>query len=356
MTRTLFINFCIMVTLTTMLGILAGMRPELPKKRSGLLRHWGLTAATSFVLLQFPVQFPNGVILALHAVPVALAGLYGGLLWGIGVGLPVGLYRFYLGGAGAIPGMLHILVAGAAAGLLYVGGSGFSRPYAQLAWRALLTFLFANATILLIPRVGLQYAKQYGLIMTAIHSLGLLLCVQVLRTRFEGAQHLHNAQQLAQEDHLTNLPNRRAMEAALSSFIHQSGSFLLLDVDHFKRVNDTYGHAAGDTVLQEIGHLIRREVRDGDLVCRYGGEEFAVLLHRCPVARAAEVAERIRRAVEAHRFVTPAGTVRITISGGLTKVGGTRDLSAQIAQADGLLYQAKAAGRNRVASLATRTA
>lgn len=356
MLKTLFINFCIMITLTTLFGAAAGARPDLPTRLTGVLKHWALTAAASLILMQFPVQFPDGVILALHAVSVALAGLYGGPLWGIGVGLPVALYRYSLGGAGAIPGMLHILLAGIVAGLLQVGGSGFSRPYHQLAWRALVTFLVANATILLIPQMGLQYMKQYGPIMTLLHSSGLLVCIHVLRTRFEAAEHLSHARHLAQLDHLTGLPNRRAMEAALSRDIRQAGSFLLLDVDHFKRVNDTYGHAAGDAVLQEVGHLIHREVREDDLVCRYGGEEFAVLLHRCPVARAAEVADRIRKSVEAHRFDTPIGTVRVTISGGLTYVGGTHDLGAQIAQADRLLYQAKAGGRNRIVSASARTA
>lgn len=118
----------------------------------------------------------------------------------------------------------------------------------------------------------------------------------------------------------------------------------LFNIDNFKRVNDTYGHVAGDAVLAEIGDLFTAQVRETDLAGRYGGEEFLVIFPQATAVQAAAISERIRAAVEAHVF---PGDIRITISAGVAvaRGGAHTDL---VSVADGRLYAAKWAGKNRV--------
>ncbi len=124
---------------------------------------------------------------------------------------------------------------------------------------------------------------------------------------------------------------------------------LFLDIDHFKAINDGHGHPAGDEVLRQVGGLIQRSLRTGDLAARYGGEEFVVLLPRTDLAGAREVAERIRLMVQEAPFVMPeGGTVGATLSAGLAMLSAEATSFAELlSAADRALYEAKRAGRNR---------
>ena len=123
---------------------------------------------------------------------------------------------------------------------------------------------------------------------------------------------------------------------------------LLLDVDHFKRVNDTFGHAGGDVVLREVAQRLRSNLRSSDIVARYGGEEFLVIMASRSPADVANVAERLRLAVGEEPVWLPSGPVRVTISIGGASGGDSILLDDLLASADEALYRAKAAGRNRL--------
>ena len=127
---------------------------------------------------------------------------------------------------------------------------------------------------------------------------------------------------------------------------------LFLDIDHFKAVNDRHGHPAGDEVLRQVGGLILRSLRTGDLAARYGGEEFVVLLPRTDLAGAREVAERIRLMVQEAPFVTPDGrTISATLSAGLAMLPAeAKSFAELLGAADRAVYAAKRAGRNRTVS------
>lgn len=124
---------------------------------------------------------------------------------------------------------------------------------------------------------------------------------------------------------------------------------LFLDIDHFKTINDGHGHPVGDEVLRQVGGMILRSLRTGDLAARYGGEEFVVLLPRTDLAGAREVAERIRLMVQAAPFVTPeGGTLTATLSAGLAMLpAGAVSFAELLGAADRALYEAKRQGRNR---------
>ncbi len=162
-------------------------------------------------------------------------------------------------------------------------------------------------------------------------------------------------ERLAEFDSLTGLYNRRAILGWLDRQIKhgrrydEEFSLLMLDIDHFKKVNDRYGHLIGDDVLQELATLVRREIRDTDIAGRYGGEEFIIILPRAGLASALNVAERIRRAIEAEEMKDSRGNVfHITVSQGLSCYRPGEDVYSLISRADAALYKAKESGRNRV--------
>jgi two-component system cell cycle response regulator len=163
--------------------------------------------------------------------------------------------------------------------------------------------------------------------------------------------------EMAITDALTGLFNRRYMESHLGTLIEQAMSrgkpltALVLDIDFFKSVNDAHGHDAGDDVLREFALRIKRSIRGIDLACRYGGEEFVVIMPETDMTVAAMVAERLRRRIAADPFAIQqgAGTIPVTISIGIAAMRGKDDSAANILKrADQALYQAKRDGRNRV--------
>jgi diguanylate cyclase len=156
----------------------------------------------------------------------------------------------------------------------------------------------------------------------------------------------------ARTDSLTGLANRRAfddeMRRRLSEWERKQIAFtlVLLDIDHFKKFNDTHGHQAGDEVLRQVAKVLRKQSRDMDLPCRYGGEEFAVILPATKIAGACIVAERIREAIEACVMNYDGKTLKVTSSLGLAEVLAGDNVTRVIKRADDSLYKSKEAGRN----------
>jgi two-component system, cell cycle response regulator len=160
----------------------------------------------------------------------------------------------------------------------------------------------------------------------------------------------------ATHDFLTNLLNRSEILAALEREFARGGreekpaTVILADIDHFKRVNDTLGHAAGDEVLKEVARRLKVDLRPYDVVGRYGGEEFLLILPGCSLADGARRADAIRKLVAKDQINTPFGASAATISMGVTATSATRDCSVSefLREADVSLYAAKKNGRNRV--------
>jgi two-component system cell cycle response regulator len=163
--------------------------------------------------------------------------------------------------------------------------------------------------------------------------------------------------EMAITDALTGLFNRRYMETHLAGLVEQAAArskpiaVLVLDIDYFKSINDGHGHDAGDDVLREFSLRIRKCIRNIDLACRYGGEEFVVVMPETDIAVAAMVAERLRRRIASERFSIQQGanSLEVTISIGIAALSGADDNAAAILKrADTALYRAKRDGRNRV--------
>jgi len=158
-------------------------------------------------------------------------------------------------------------------------------------------------------------------------------------------------------DPLTRLPSRDALEQELLRLSHATlwptqadFSVLLIDIDYFKLINDTYGNRAGDEVLQGLAQRLQHQLRQGTLLYRYGGEEFLILLNRTTLNPAADVAERLRATVQQEPVKTSAGPVEVTVSFGVVQRDRTRDADAHsvVKRAEQALLEAKCQGRNRI--------
>ncbi|MEZ4501096.1 MAG: GGDEF domain-containing protein [Dehalococcoidia bacterium] len=169
------------------------------------------------------------------------------------------------------------------------------------------------------------------------------------------------AQREAATDALTGLANRREFDRSLASALAEGTperpvAVVIADIDHFKRVNDTYGHPAGDRVLAAVADAVRNATRWGDVAARYGGEEFALILRGASPESAVEVAERMRTAVAEQSIDIEGVSVHVTISAGVALNGDGDPADVVLAQADVALYEAKSAGRNRVCMAAPELA
>lgn len=207
-------------------------------------------------------------------------------------------------------------------------------PKAQSLWAVLITSLQSGLTLLVWFQLGHYIAT---LVASSNHQVNRL-------------------QSLATTDTLTGLINRRLLMHQFQAEFsrarrHQTSlSVAMFDIDHFKKVNDIYGHQVGDRILKELGALIHENVRDCDTVGRYGGEEFCLILPETRQTEAADLMERLRIMVERHVFCMPDNPLTVTISVGLAQLEHRTHHTKEdlILQADAALYEAKQQGRNKV--------
>ncbi|WP_404300935.1 GGDEF domain-containing protein [Alicycliphilus denitrificans] len=234
-------------------------------------------------------------------------------------------------------------------GLLAFGAAGAAVQWGQPSW--------------LVP--GSQppaLAVAYLLMTTVVLISSTFLTVRVHNTRTrlhhqkrELAEALAQIRELATRDELTGLPNRRYMlemlrlEQLRVQRNPQPLLLALLDLDHFKTINDTHGHAAGDVALQAFARMVRACVRSSDILARWGGEEFLLLMSNTQAADGMRLMERVRATVAATPVVLPDGTaLHLTVSTGLAQLAPHEGSEALLHRADTALYQAKHQGRNRV--------
>jgi len=198
------------------------------------------------------------------------------------------------------------------------------------------------------PLVFTQYDHTTAMVIGASMGLTWLVSAWLVYAVTEQSRRLKD---MAITDPLTGAYNRRYLELQLEQVLEtwtryqRPASVLLIDIDHFKRINDKFGHGVGDSAIKNLVEVISRNIRNVDTLCRYGGEEFVVLLAETPLSKARPVAEKLRAAVENTRVVPEVG---MTISVGVCDVSVADGVDHWLNLADAALYLAKRNGRNRV--------
>jgi len=182
-----------------------------------------------------------------------------------------------------------------------------------------------------------------------------LFAEQIGNTAVDTATKLVTLEKQSLTDTLTGLPNRRHFDQRLEEEIKRSArtqqplSLLLLDLDHFKKINDTYGHAAGDKVLTAFAQRIGNVIRGNDIPARYGGEEFAIILPETDHKQALDIAQRVHKEISETQFVAANQKIKLTTSIGLAQLDKNMQKPEDLTSAaDSALYAAKQAGRNQV--------
>jgi diguanylate cyclase (GGDEF)-like protein len=223
------------------------------------------------------------------------------------------------------------------------------------------------------PTLGITDPSELELILILIsfalillRSIALSYYATALRMKMYRMTHsleeaVQQAERLATYDPLTGVLNRRAILPAIDEQINicrrkgLAACVAMLDLDNFKIINDTLGHAAGDIVLKELAQLIEDQIREFDKLGRYGGEEFVLLLPATRLDEGMSMLERIRREIAATRWHQLVGDLQVTISCGITEISPSDTTTDTLSRADHALYDAKHAGRNLVSSFALQT-
>lgn len=313
---------------------------------------WMMAGGTGLAVSLSP-SFPSGRRLVAGALAVAT----------VSVGWVILALARRLTAASTLPlevlSLLAVTAFGAAAGpfevevgLLSVGyalGCGYAAYH--LSWRG--AALYVGLAAVLYGGLLVETTPAAVAIPRWLTCIGFLTGVVVVLGRIRDSMHglMEALQRESRTDTLTGVVNRRgfyeraAQELARSARHGEPLALLAIDADHFKQVNDTHGHAAGDAALAALGGLLRRQCRIGDVAARLGGEEFALLLSGTGADHAMEIGERVRSSIS-----RLPGSPSMTVSIGVTHTEGRRgvDVEQLLREADRALYQAKTSGRDRV--------
>ena len=288
-------------------------------------------------------------------VIVALTAAFSGWRSATLVGFMAAITSFFVDDMGMAPALLAI----ASSVVIGLAWRHFLRPRLEAStFDFILLALMVAAAMVFFGELGSSGTMSGPtiLLLTLLTCIGAVLSLGWMMRREDRLRRREGELRIdALTDPLTGLGNRRAFDALLKdelAAIARHGvplSMLLLDVDHFKRINDTHGHEIGDRVLKHLASVLRQNLRDADYVFRLGGEEFCVLLPGAGRAAAVNVAERIRRVTGAANLGRLDRPLRVTFSIGVSTARASTVLPIRLyASADSALYRAKTDGRNRV--------
>ncbi|WP_462413566.1 GGDEF domain-containing protein [Neobacillus sp. Marseille-QA0830] len=357
MFKDLFIHACIVITFLFVGGSLFKSNPKINTIRQKF-KLGVLSGILGSVLMIFSIQITPAIIMDLRHIAVLLAAYFGGFTTAIISVIIISISRvvFFNGTVSTYMVTISIMFSIAIVSALITKkfkGTDF------IKWTLMGTYSLAAFTLGFLYLLGFSrhvynLLFNYWLVTTIAGILVFFLAAYIVQSNT-----MFNEMKLQSKiDFLTGLNNVRQFDLALNESIKKAHdqneklSLLLIDIDHFKKVNDTHGHQAGDEVLRQLGAILSSCSRSQDLVSRNGGEEFTVLLRNCHYLQALEAAERIRTAVEKHPFILPNGdAIKVTASIGVSTYLETTQSSYEfIKQADDSLYNAKKTGRNKVCS------
>jgi len=325
-------------------------------------RHWnaftGLVCGVGAIFAMLdPTEIMTGVLVDSRTTMVALGAFFGGPVGAVIAGGIAGAYRLYLGGIGAPAGATVIAVAsimGVIGHYIFVSGEKRTRII-DVQIFALFTPLLSVGLFVLPMDLALELLQKTFFPLNGVRVGGTIVLGMMILHEQHRVIAEKEVRRLAFVDELSGVPNRRAfyshLDRAWARWKRYGNPFsiVMIDIDRFKMVNDTYGHPAGDEVIKRLAQILLEESRDSDIAARLGGEEFALLLSNTTSDGGVVMAERIRKRIENELVEYDGSVIGFTISAGLnadlTETAIRRD---PLASADQALYEAKRNGRNRV--------
>jgi diguanylate cyclase len=313
-----------------------------------------LAGLLGIILMHYSIGVNEMTILDLRHIPVILVAFYGGFLPTIISAAVIIAGRFFIAVNYSSYVALFMMLAIAI-------GSGVIIRYLKAGpwkrWTVLLLYsqlIFSAALYIVVDNYSevLDFAL-FHVLSTLIGGYLTLYFVDYIRNTSE---RYYRYKENAQRDALTGLYNVRSFDSHYNRMIqeaieeNETCAICLIDVDHFKQINDTYGHTAGDEVLKQLAELLSRLTRAGDILSRNGGEEFSLLLPCCTEHQAKEIAGRVREAVYEHGFLLPdQNKLQLSVSVGVSAfIPGSEERESLFQEADEALYKAKQSGRNIV--------
>ncbi len=309
------------------------------------------------VLMFFSIEITESAILDLRHFAISIAALFGGLISSVIASMIIVFSRITFWGLNISSMTATIAIFGFVLTNSYVN-------HLNLSIKKKLFFMTLINTIIVYG--GFYYVlndweklKQMIVPFGMINLFSWYLVSNLVGYINSSNENYRKLKEDSKRDFLTGLYNVRQFDQYLNRYIEKVSnkeeqlSLLYIDIDYFKKVNDSYGHEAGDYILKELSLLLSTSIRFNDLVFRKGGEEFTVVLPGCPHSRSLEIAEQIRKTVEDYTFTyNNKQQINITISVGVSNYPETIDSIEQLTnQADDFLYMAKKSGRNCVVSL-----
>lgn len=307
-----------------------------------------LFGGAAVIAMLDPIQVAEGVIIDLRNVPVVLAGAYLGPPGAAAATLMATGMRAWAGGIGMLGGIVGIVVA-CLVGLAWASRRRSGRGLRSVAMLAGVSSCYLLSGFLVPADVAWRMVTSVWPFLVPLHVLGVLVVGALLERERQIATERSQLGLDAALDPLTGLLNRRGFEAAIAGlpFAPHGSSLLVLDLDRFKHVNDTHGHAAGDAVLHSLSARLREASQSSDVVARFGGEEIVVLLHDVEQHHCEAAAARLCEVVRAQPFVLPGGErISVTASVGAAWTSGQATTPVLLTRADRALYAAKQAGRD----------
>ncbi|SHK59726.1 diguanylate cyclase [Tepidibacter formicigenes DSM 15518] len=302
----------------------------------------------------FSIHIGNTTILDLRHIAIILSGIYGGIIPTIVRGVIIGIFRISYFGVNissviASINMLNIAIV-----------CSFILEAKIKEWKKWL-FMNLYALIMITISLVILLKNRNDIIYIFLNywiiaiSAGVFVYYLVWHVKTDN-ERFRMFKEQSIKDFLTGLNNVREFDLVLNKLINkvkedkEKLSILIIDIDYFKKVNDTHGHQNGNLVLQELGRILCRSCRTGDIISRIGGEEFSILLPNCSYYQALEVGERIRRDIQNHKFILlDNANINVTVSIGVATYPDTvGNLDELVMKADEALYKAKQTGRNKV--------
>ena len=351
----LFINACILITFTSVSHNFIRDKKILGNSSLSLKVLIGVSCGLLGILLMFfGVHITKTIVTDFRTIPIVLSAIFGGIIPSIITAVLMCFFRvLYFGvSEAALVSVVATMLSGVGFGVIsiikktrkqrWIYSTIYSILVSTTAYIILISDRIFLIKFLLVYYIGITLVSYF------VYRYTEYLC--------EILEFYNKLKNEATIDFLTGLNNVRQFDKAFNSLSQQairkgeSLSLLFLDIDYFKKINDTYGHSSADIILKDLADILKDTSREFDIVSRNGGEEFSVLLLDCSASDAVLIAERIRKNVENRKFyISKEVSICVRISIGVSTYPSiTNDIDMLVENADSALYQAKRTGRNKV--------